>query len=192
MRVSGLWAPAIWANSSIKLRFYFYYSGLMYMEKASTKPHGHLYESCVSSVMAMQVMTETQVVTGWEAVHHSFIYLACTYSGGSVTARYRIFNLPTYVPWMEQIQYLKCCVLFGIMDDGKVHKPIILSAIRCSCCFRTDERQTLTVLHRINGFSDFIHRPDSKELGDTNTFWKLDLFPSSGKGRHLFCWDPIS
>jgi hypothetical protein len=43
--------------------------------------------------------------------------------------------------------------------------------------------------HRINGFSDFIHRPDSKELEDTNmTFRKLDLFPSSGEGRHLLCW----
>jgi hypothetical protein len=37
--------------------------------------------------------------------------------------------------------------------------------------------------HRINGFSDFVHRPDSKELEDKNTtFRKLDLFPSSGKG----------
>jgi hypothetical protein len=45
--------------------------------------------------------------------------------------------------------------------------------------------------HRINGFSDFIHHPDSKELEnkkDENVaFWKLDLFPSSGEGRHLLC-----
>jgi hypothetical protein len=35
-------------------------------------------------------------------------------------------------------------------------------------------------MHRINGFSDFIHRLDSKGLEDKNTtFRKLDLFPSS-------------
>jgi hypothetical protein len=45
--------------------------------------------------------------------------------------------------------------------------------------------------HRINGVSDFVHRPDSKELEDKNTtFRKLDLFPSSGDGRHLLCWVP--
>jgi hypothetical protein len=44
---------------------------------------------------------------------------------------------------------------------------------------------------RINGFSGFVHRPDSKELEDKNmTFRKLDLFPSSGEGRHLLCWFP--
>jgi hypothetical protein len=38
-------------------------------------------------------------------------------------------------------------------------------------------------MHRINAFSNFVHRPDSKELEDKNTmFWKLDLFPSSGEG----------
>jgi hypothetical protein len=42
------------------------------------------------------------------------------------------------------------------------------------------------ITHRINWFSDFVHRPDSKELEDKNTtFRKLDLFPSSGEGRHL-------
>jgi hypothetical protein len=45
--------------------------------------------------------------------------------------------------------------------------------------------------NRINGFSNFAHRPDSKELEDKNTmFRKLDLFPSSGERRHLFCWVP--
>jgi hypothetical protein len=46
--------------------------------------------------------------------------------------------------------------------------------------------------HRIiKGFSDFVLRPDSKELVDKNmTFQKLDLFPSSGEGRHLLCWVP--
>jgi hypothetical protein len=44
---------------------------------------------------------------------------------------------------------------------------------------------------RINGFSDFVHRPDSKELEDKNTtFRKLDLFPSSGEERHLLCYVP--
>jgi hypothetical protein len=34
----------------------------------------------------------------------------------------------------------------------------------------------LLQLHRINGVSDFVHRPDSKELEDKNTtFLKLDL-----------------
>jgi hypothetical protein len=34
-----------------------------------------------------------------------------------------------------------------------------------------------------NGFSDFVHRPDSKELEDKNiTFRKLDVFPSSDEG----------
>jgi hypothetical protein len=38
--------------------------------------------------------------------------------------------------------------------------------------------------HRINGFSDFVHRLDSKELEDKNaTFQTLDLFPSSSEGR---------
>jgi hypothetical protein len=37
--------------------------------------------------------------------------------------------------------------------------------------------------HRINGFSGFVHRPDSKELEVKNmTFQKLDLVPSSGEG----------
>jgi hypothetical protein len=37
--------------------------------------------------------------------------------------------------------------------------------------------------HRINGFSDFVHHPGSKELEDKiMTFQKLDLFPSSGDG----------
>jgi hypothetical protein len=47
------------------------------------------------------------------------------------------------------------------------------------------------ITHRINGFLDFIHHLDSKELEDKNmTFRKLDLFPSSGEGRHLLCWVP--
>jgi hypothetical protein len=47
------------------------------------------------------------------------------------------------------------------------------------------------ITHRINGFSDFVNRPDSKELEDKNTtFRKLDLFSSSGEGRHLLCWVP--
>jgi hypothetical protein len=45
------------------------------------------------------------------------------------------------------------------------------------------------ITHRINGYSDFVHRPDSKDLEDENTtFRELDLFPSSGEGRHLLCW----
>jgi hypothetical protein len=37
--------------------------------------------------------------------------------------------------------------------------------------------------HRINGFSDFVHLPDSKELEDKNTtLRKLHLFSSSGDG----------
>jgi hypothetical protein len=52
----------------------------------------------------------------------------------------------------------------------------------------TERRQKLD---RIKGFSDFVHRPDSTELEDKNmTFRKLDLFPSSGEGRHLLCWVP--
>jgi hypothetical protein len=44
---------------------------------------------------------------------------------------------------------------------------------------------------KINGVSDFVHRPDSKELENKNTtFRQLDLFPSSGEGRHLLCWVP--
>jgi hypothetical protein len=44
---------------------------------------------------------------------------------------------------------------------------------------------------RIKGFLDFVHHPDSKELEDKNMmFWKLDPFPSSGEGRHLFCSVP--
>jgi hypothetical protein len=44
--------------------------------------------------------------------------------------------------------------------------------------------QTMFLIHRINGFSDFAHRPDSTELEDVNTtFRKLDLFPSSGEGK---------
>jgi hypothetical protein len=38
--------------------------------------------------------------------------------------------------------------------------------------------------YSVNGFSDFVHRPDSKELEDNNTtFRKLNLFPSSGEGE---------
>jgi hypothetical protein len=47
------------------------------------------------------------------------------------------------------------------------------------------------ITRRIKRFSDFVHRPDYKELEDRNTtFRKLDLFPSSGEGRHLLCWVP--
>jgi hypothetical protein len=42
-----------------------------------------------------------------------------------------------------------------------------------------------TIFHRINGFSDFVRRSNSKELEDKNvTFQKLDLFLPSG--------DPVS
>jgi hypothetical protein len=56
----------------------------------------------------------------------------------------------------------------------------------------TEEKPTLTPseLHRINGVSDFVHSPYSKELENKKTFLKLDLFPSSGEGRHLLCWVP--
>jgi hypothetical protein len=47
------------------------------------------------------------------------------------------------------------------------------------------------VIYRINGFSDFVHHPDSEESENKNTtFRKPDLFPSSGEGRHLLCWVP--
>jgi hypothetical protein len=40
-------------------------------------------------------------------------------------------------------------------------------------------------------FSDFIHRPGIKKQTKGNTkFRKLDLFPSSGAGKNLFCWVP--
>jgi hypothetical protein len=43
----------------------------------------------------------------------------------------------------------------------------------------------------LKGFSDFVHRLDSNELEDKNTTFRiLDLFPSSGEGRHLLCWVP--
>jgi hypothetical protein len=47
------------------------------------------------------------------------------------------------------------------------------------------------ITHRITGVSDFIHCPDFnnyKKKETNTTFRKLDLFPSSGEGRHLFCW----
>jgi hypothetical protein len=43
------------------------------------------------------------------------------------------------------------------------------------------------MVHRIKGFSDFVHRPNSKELEDKNTtFRKLDLFPSSSSNSLEF------
>jgi hypothetical protein len=37
------------------------------------------------------------------------------------------------------------------------------------------------------GFSNFVHRLDSKELDDKNmTFRNLGLFPSSGEGHHPY------
>jgi hypothetical protein len=40
-------------------------------------------------------------------------------------------------------------------------------------------------------FSDSIHRPSIKKQTKGNTtFRKLDLFPSSGEGKNLFCWVP--
>jgi hypothetical protein len=40
-------------------------------------------------------------------------------------------------------------------------------------------------------FSDSIHRPGIKKQTKGNTtFRKLDLFPSSGAGKNLFCWVP--
>jgi hypothetical protein len=45
---------------------------------------------------------------------------------------------------------------------------------------------------RQSNLSDFVHRPDSKELEDKNTtFRKVDLFPSSGEGRHLLLLGPL-
>jgi hypothetical protein len=42
---------------------------------------------------------------------------------------------------------------------------------------------------RISGLLDFFHRPVFQRL--ENTFWKLDLFLSSGEGgRHLLSWVP--
>jgi hypothetical protein len=47
------------------------------------------------------------------------------------------------------------------------------------------------ITHRNIGFSDFVHRPDFfKYQWKNTTFRKLDLFPSSGEGRHLLCWVP--
>jgi hypothetical protein len=55
----------------------------------------------------------------------------------------------------------------------------------------TSRLELIKITYRINGFSNFVQRPDSKELDDKNTtFRKLDLFPSSGEGRHLLCWVP--
>jgi hypothetical protein len=55
----------------------------------------------------------------------------------------------------------------------------------------SDTEQQL--IFRITGVSDFIHRPDliiiTRKRRNT-TFRKLDLFPSSGEGGHLFCWIP--
>jgi hypothetical protein len=40
-------------------------------------------------------------------------------------------------------------------------------------------------------FSGSIHRPGIKKQTKGNmTFRKLDLFPSSGAGKNLFCWVP--
>jgi hypothetical protein len=41
-------------------------------------------------------------------------------------------------------------------------------------------------------FSDSIHRPGikKKQTKGNTTFRKLDLFPSSGAGKNLFCWVP--
>jgi hypothetical protein len=45
--------------------------------------------------------------------------------------------------------------------------------------------------HRINGFSDFVHSPDSKQIEDKiTTFRKLDLFPPWREGTHILCWVP--
>jgi hypothetical protein len=43
---------------------------------------------------------------------------------------------------------------------------------------------------RITAFFDFFHHPVFYKLENT-TFWKLNLFPSSGVGgRHLLSWVP--
>jgi hypothetical protein len=60
-----------------------------------------------------------------------------TYSGGSVTAHNRISTSPLFHWGLKRIQYPKCCILFGIMDDGKVQKPITLRVLPphlTSCC----------------------------------------------------------
>jgi hypothetical protein len=50
----------------------------------------------------------------------------------------------------------------------------------------TPNQMQTAYTYRIKGFSDFVHRPDSKELEDKNTtFRKLDLFQSSDDGRAL-------
>jgi hypothetical protein len=60
-----------------------------------------------------------------------------TYSGGSVIAHNTISTYPLYHPWWKWIQCPKCCILFGIMDDGKVQKAITLRVLPphlTSCC----------------------------------------------------------
>jgi hypothetical protein len=46
---------------------------------------------------------------------------------------------------------------------------------------------TLHKILRITGFSDFVHRSVLYKLENT-MFRNLNLFPSSGEGRHLLCW----
>jgi hypothetical protein len=75
----------------------------------------------------------------------------------------------------------------------------VCNLLHCSISWETQSPETEKLgaretgnACRINGFSEWVHRPDSVELEDNkNTmFRKLDLFPSSGEGRHLLCWGP--
>jgi hypothetical protein len=80
----------------------------------------------------------------------------------------------------KQIQFPKRCDLHFLENwtMDKVQKPS-----NSEYCAISSEPFT------IDGFLGFVHRPDSKELGDKNkTFQKMDLFPSWYEGRHLICW----
>jgi hypothetical protein len=50
-------------------------------------------------------------------------------------------------------------------------------------------RYTLYICLRITGVLDFVHHPEFQKL-ENAMFRTLDLFPSSGEGRHLLCWIP--
>jgi hypothetical protein len=53
------------------------------------------------------------------------------------------------------------------------------------------QRTTRVISFRNIEFSDSIHRPGIKKQTKGNTtFRKLDLFPSLGAGKILFCWVP--
>jgi hypothetical protein len=84
--------------------------------------------------------------------------------------------------WMlKQVVYMFTTVLYGVN----------LLYILITWLIQSTWSVIQQIILRINGFSDFIHHADSKELEDKNTtFQKLDLFPSLGEGRYLLCSVP--